>query len=249
MDKWKTARAAHIVPRAILMTRCIAMLIIGGGIVFLVIGYYPATTGDNRLSRARAYESWNGTNNYDHLSVIPDHTLPISVDTLWVRDLHDEVKQLTGRQVTLLVSDRNYLDVLVNWLAQSILYASQPVDSILIIAFDTYTYHVLQCKGFHSVYIQPQAVVNSAKPIPRKHSYLWITRLTVIRLLNYWKYNVLVIDSDAIMMRNIQPLLDRFNTSHIITSGGYFPPKLSNKWHAPTMCMGVILIKSSPATG
>ena len=225
--------------------RCIAILLIGGGIVFLVIGYYPATK-DSRI--AREYGSWNGRISYDHLSVIPDYTLPMSVDTLWVRDLRDEVKQLTGRQVTLLVSDRNYLDVLVNWLAQSILYASQSVDSILIIAFDTYTYRALQHKGFHSVYIQPQAVINS-KPIPRKKSYIWITRLTVIRLLNYWKYNVLVIDSDAVMMRNIQPVLDRFNTSDIITSGGYFPPKLSDKWNAPTICMGVILIKSSPATG
>ena len=245
MDKWKTLRDANFVSCAVLMTRYTAILIIGGGIVFFVIGYYP-TTQDNRLPRA--YGSWNGTISYDQLSVIPDHTLPISVDTLWVRDLHDEVKQLTGRQVTLLVSDRKYLDVLVNWLAHSILYASQPVDSILIIAFDTYTYHVLQRKGFHSVYIQPQTVVNS-KPTSKNLAHIWITRLTVIRLLNYWKYNVLVIDSDAVMMRNIQPLLDRFNTSDIITSGGYFPSKFSDKWNAPTMCMGVILIKSSPATG
>ena len=245
MDKWKTVRAANIISCAIMMSRCIAILLIGCGIVFLVIGYYPATK-DNRLPRE--YGSWNGRISYDHLSVIPDYTLPMSVDTLWVRYLRDEVKQLTGRQVTLLVSDRNYLDLLVNWLAHSILYASQSVDSILIIAFDTYTYRVLQNKGFHSVYIQPHSIVNS-KPTSKNLAHIWIMRLTIIRLLNYWKYNVLVIDSDAVMMRNIQPVLDRFNTSDIITSGGYFPSKFSDKWNAPTMCMGVILIKSSPATG
>ena len=248
MDKWKTARNANVIPWAILMTRCIVMLIIGGGIIFLTVDYFSTT--NNRLPRAygRADGSWNSSTSYDNLSVIPDHTLPMSVDTLWVRDLYDEVKHLTGRQVTLLVSDRKYLDVLVNWLAHSILYASQPVDSILIIAFDTFTYHVLHRKGFHSVYIQPQAVVNS-KPTSKNLAYIWITRLTVIRLLNYWNYSVLVIDSDAIMLRNIQPVLDRFNTSDIVTSGGYFPSKLHNRWNAPTMCMGVILIKSSPATG
>ena len=248
MDKWKTARAANIIPWRI--TRLIAMLIICGGIVFLIIGYYP-TTANNRLPRLlpRAYGRADGrSGSYDHLSVIPDYTLPISVNTPWVRDLYDEVKQLTGRQVTLLVSDRKYLDVLVNWLAHSILYASQPVDSILIIALDTFTYTVLRHKGFHSVYVQPHAVVNS-KPTGNTLAYIWITRLTVIRLLNYWKYNVFVIDSDAVMMRNIQPVLDRFSTSDIITSGGYFPSKLRYKWNAPTMCMGAILFKSSPATG
>jgi len=76
-----------------------------------------------------------------------------------------------------------------------------------------------------------------------------VTRLTIIRLLNYWNYSVLLFDSDAIMLRDIQPLLYKFNSSDIITSAGTFLTKLYKKWNAPTMCMGVILIKSSPATG
>ena len=223
-----------------------AILIIGCGLIlfgyFSIPGVYPL------CGFLGSCESSSSSGSHDQLSVIPDYTKPISMDTRWVRDLRHAVKQLTGRQVTLLVCDKNYLEVLVNWLIHSILYASQPAESILIVAFDSFTHRVLQSKGFHSVYIAPDAVINS-NPTSKFLAYIWVTRLTIIRMLNHWNYNVFVIDSDAIMMKNIQPLLDKLNTSDIIASGGYFPPKYHDKWNAPTMCMGTILIKSSPATG
>ena len=181
---------------------------------------------------------------------VPNYTRPITMETEWVSDLYRAVKQLQGKQVTLLVCDRGYLDVLVNWLAQAVLHASHPVDSILIIAFDTYTYHLLHHKGFHSVYIPLDTVISpEVPPSVKRLRRMWITRLTFIRLINYWGYSVLVIDTDALMIRNVQPLLDKFDTSDIIASGGSHPTGYSRKWKAPTMCMGFILIKSSPATG
>ena len=183
---------------------------------------------------------------YDNLSVMP-YTRPIATNSEWVCNLYREVKQLKGRQVTLLVCDSHYLDVLINWLAHSVLYAFHPVNRILIIAFDTFTHHVLQSKGFHSVYILPEDIVNSDQK--QNVSRVWITRTTVLRLLNYWNYSVLEFDGDAIMIKDIQPLLDKFNNSDIIASAGTFPTTLSKKWKAPTLCMGVILIKCSPAIG
>ena len=184
---------------------------------------------------------------YDNLNVMPHYTRPITTNSEWVCNLYREVKQLKGRQVTLLVCNSHYLDVLINWLAHSVLYTFQPVNSILIIAFDYFTHHVLYSKGFHSVHILPEDVANSnhTKPLNR----IWVTRMAIIRLLNYWNYSVLVLDGDAIMMKNIQPLLDKYANSDIITSGGTFPTNLRKKWNAPTLCMGVILIKSSPAIG
>ena len=183
--------------------------------------------------------------NYDQLSVAPGYSRPVTMNTTWVCDLYCEVKQLEGKQVTLLVSSKSYLGVLVNWLAQSILHASQPVNSILIIAFDSPTHQVLSYKGFHSVYISPDVVVKQRA----KFSGIWMTRLTVIRFLNYWNYSVVAFDIDALMIKNIQPLLDRFNTSDIIASGGAFPFEFSRKWNVSTMCMGAIFFKCSAATG
>ena len=229
-----------------LSSSIIVLIILSGGSLLVFIDYYSTSSRVDKLRGFLSYAGSSESNSYDQLSVIPNYTLPISMNVRWVNDLRREVEQLTGRQVTLLVCNKKYLDVLVNWLIYSILYASQPVESVLIIAIDFFSYSVLQRKGFHSVYISPAAVI---KPSFNWLSRIWMTRLTIIRLLNYWNFNVLVIDSDAIMLKNIHPLLDKFNTSDIIASSASHPRKLSKKWNAPTMCMGFMLIKSSPATG
>jgi len=60
---------------------------------------------------------------------------------------------------------------------------------------------------------------------------------------------VLVFDSDAVLLRNVQPLLNQFTESDIISSSGSYPFDVHRKWGVPTLCMGVVLIKSSPKIG
>ena len=182
------------------------------------------------------------------LTVLPSFAIPTTAETEWVRDLYHSVKQVTGKQVTLLVSDKKYLDILVNWLAHAILYAFQPVNNILIISFDAFSHLVLRRKGFRSIYVPPHSIMKSQNYTSR-FAHIWVTRLTVIRILNYWNFTVQVFDSDAIVLRNIQPLVDKFNNSDIISSAGSYPFDLHHKWAVPTLCMGVFVIKSSPATG
>ena len=184
---------------------------------------------------------------YDHLSLAPRFTLPIRMDTKWVCDLYHEVKQMQSKQLTLLICSESYLEVLVNWLAQAVLHAHYPVENILIIAFDSFTQRVMHHKGIHSVFISTDAIFNSK--VNNIANRIWMTRLTVIRLLNHWNYSVLSFDTDALMLKNVQPLLDKFSTSDIVASSGTYPFECSKKWSAPTMCMGAIFYKSSPATG
>ena len=231
-----------VLSAVIAISCCIGLFIINDDLY--TAGNYPQRTTNTNPDKV-----CESSASYDHLSVIPEYTRPIARDTEWVCNLYRVVKQFKERQVTLLVCNKNYLDVLVNWLAHSVLYALHPVDSILIIAFDSYTYHVLHSKGFHSVHISLQALSNLTTKTKDSVSNIWITRLTVTRLLNHWNYSVLVFDSDAIMIKNIQPLLDKFSNSDIVASAGSFPHDLNEKWKAPTICMGVILMKCSPATG
>ena len=185
---------------------------------------------------------------YDWLSVSPRYTRPIRMDTKWVCDLYHEVKQMQSKQLTLLICSKDYLEVLVNWLAQAVLHAHHPVDSILIIATDSFTQDVMHHKGIHSVFISVDAVVY-LKGLSRKIEPIWITKLSVIRLLNHWNYNVLAFDTDALMMKDVQPLLDKFSTSDIVSSTSKHPLECFRKWKVPTMNVGAILYKSSPATG
>ena len=226
----------------------LALLMIGVGTLLLL---YIFITNDIETRDPRAIAVQQGCVSsiiYDHLSVFPDYTLPMTMETEWVCNLHHTVKRITGRQLTLLVSDKKYLDVLVNWLVHTILHGFQSVNNILIISFDAFTHDIVNRKGFISVHIPPYTLMKSNQSANR-FAYVWITRLMVVRLLNYWNYDVLVCDSDAILLKNIYQFMNKFSDSDIIASAGKFPPKYYNKWNAPTMCMGVILLKSSPATG
>ena len=184
---------------------------------------------------------------YDWLSVSPRYTRPIRMDTKWVCDLYHEVKQMQSKQLTLLICNKDYLEVLVNWLAQAVLHAHHPVDSILIIATDSFTHQVMHHKGIHSVFISVDAVFN-VTGIGKVQS-IWMTKLAVVRLLSHWNYNVFAFDTDAVMLKNVQPLLDKFSTSDIVASTSTSPSKYYKKWKVPTMCMGAMFYKSSPATG
>ena len=80
---------------------------------------------------------------YDNLTVLPDHTRPIKADTEWICNLYRTVKQFKERQLTLLVCNKDYLHVLINWLAHAILHAHYPANGILVIAFDSFTHQVM----------------------------------------------------------------------------------------------------------
>ena len=43
--------------------------------------------------------------------------------------------------------------------------------------------------------------------------------------------------------------ISKFSGSDIIASAGSYPKDINKKWNAPTICMSVILIKCSAATG
>jgi len=185
---------------------------------------------------------------WDDYSILPSRTLPITLNTGWVKQLHQTARQLTGPQIILLLSDKRYLDVLLNWMVHVILVSPPTLKNVIVISLDTVTYQMLQQKQFHSIYVPRHYII---RPDLRstKFSHLWISRLTITRLLNSWNYNVLVFDSDAVLLRNIQPLLSQFTKSDIISSSGSYPFDVHRKWGVPTLCMGVVLIRSSPKIG
>ena len=84
----------------------------------------------------------------------------------------------------------------------------------------------------------------------KRLSYIWVTRLVVYRLINYFGHDVMGYDSDTLILRNPEGLLKdlEHKNSDIIGSAGKFPWTL---WHARgfTVCMGVVLFRSTSRTG
>ena len=177
----------------------------------------------------------------------PSLTLPVTANCSWVQDLY-QITQQAGPQITLLMCNKQYLSVVINWLAYTALQALLSVKDTVILSLDNATHQVFKQKRFNSVLV-PKDSIFLPKVSIDQHSAGWVTRLTVIRVLNSWKYSVLLIDSDALILKDIRPLFEHFQAADIIASSGTWPSDLHNKWKGPTLCMGVSFFKATKGTG
>ena len=150
------------------------------------------------------------------------------------------------KQVTVVVSNTNYTLSLLNWLVAALIKTSSPLENVIVVSLDESLQALLDKKEILSVYINPDTVINGE--MHTRASHIWITRCAVYRLLNHWGYDVMAYDTDAIVLKNLQPILDAHPESDIVASSGSYPFPLGRKWGL-TICMGVILIKSTRNTG
>lgn len=190
-------------------------------------------------------------------TIIP---LETAVQTLWASKLQDILaKRMTfqskfastdiqqqSKQVTVVFGDAKYASSLFNWLVSALVVANPPLRNIIIISLDKELQALLDAKDIPSVHVIPESV--TYRQVKRKTSQIWITRIVVYRLLNHWGYDVMAYDSDAIILRNMQDVLDTFSESDIIGSAGSYPFNLGTKW-GQTICMGAALFKSTRKTG
>lgn len=75
-----------------------------------------------------------------------------------------------------------------------------------------------------------------------------IVRLTFFRLLNHWGYDVVMYDSDAVVLKNPQPLFDANQGVELVGSAGKGPESIGHVW-GRTICTGVLLLRTSPGLG
>ena len=150
------------------------------------------------------------------------------------------------KQVTIVVSNTNYTLSLLNWLVAAQIKTSPPLENVITVSLDETLQALLERKGITSVYVNPETVVSGE--MQTKASHIWITRCAVYRLLNHWGYDAMAYDTDATVIKNLQPILEAHSDSDIVASAGSYPFQLGHKWGL-TLCMGVILIRSTINTG
>ena len=68
----------------------------------------------------------------------------------------------------------------------------------------------------------------------------------VYRLLNHWGYDVVNYDTDAILLRDMSPLLH--SGDDIVGTFGRFPTDLTKQWGI-TLCTALLVVRSSRTTG
>lgn len=170
--------------------------------------------------------------------------------TSWMRNLHHYLCSLEQdtKQIYLLTSNYEYLDVLLNWLISAVVRSNVTIGNILTISMDYSTHSTLQAKGFSSVLVTPSSLfisnINFSAPFER----VMMLRLSLMRVISHFGFNVAMIDTDAIMLRDPQPLFDAQEGIGIVGSMGTIPKDLMAEWPM-TICIGVVLVRSSERTG
>ncbi len=210
--------------------------------------------GDN----SKEYETASDSNEYKDQTVETDIQLPIRAITLpieeimtkeWYKELRHFLSLRNYDPVVLLTcSSRVFLPILLNWLAAYRLATGSDLSEILVVSTDDLTAHrSIIDKGLNSIFIKNNVdifIIN-----PRSGSdCVWMKRITVARIINHLGYDVLIIDLDAIYLKDFTTIIRKYNTSDIVGSMSKMPRTLFDLWGF-TICMGVAYFRSSPGTG
>ena len=209
---------------------------------------------DSLIAQAAREHSTNNSLMFGHgAAVRPPSSVMKSPWVSTLKNLLNEKLQLSTKQqvpsrkqVTVVVSNTNYTLSLLNWLVAALIKTSPPLENVIVVSLDETLQALLEGKEITSVYVNPEMVISGE--MQTKASHIWITRCAVYRLLNHWGYDVMAYDTDATVLKNLQPILDAHPESDIVASAGSYPFQLGHKWGL-TLCMGVILIKSTRNTG
>ena len=156
-----------------------------------------------------------------------------------------------SKQVTLVVANHAYQDVLLNWLISAVVVAKPPIENILVVALNKQLYELLQKRqvpsSYASISVPLFSILNMKYNFSSNFETTMMVRLGFMRLINWLGFDCAMYDIDAVILRNPQPLYEK-DKSDIIGSRGKFPIQLLRKWKV-TICIGVVLIRSNTRTG
>ena len=167
----------------------------------------------------------------------------------WIVPLQKFLSKLTTKHVNLCVADSKYTESLVHWLVSALVKTQPPLQNVIVISLDRVLHDYLEKRGLDSVHVDPWTVLRSDAHMHSNFSHIWATRMVFFRILNFWNYSVATFDSDALILRNPQPLFERYLTSDILGSNGIYPFGLHREWKSSTLCMGTVLFRATQGTG
>ena len=164
----------------------------------------------------------------------------------WVHELADILAKKTNKIVYLTSVDKGYFVTLLNWLVAVDLNTNIDINDIIVLSFDKTTYDILKMRSISTIYVKMEELINHHFVLAWASSsvYFWdvgITRIAVVRLMNHWGYDVSVIDLDAIPLKDISPLFEKYSDSDIVGSHSF--AKILG------ICFGFVLFRSTPRNG
>ena len=195
----------------------------------------------------------------DH-DTLPHHEYLMSSEelknTTWVADLHDYLMTLNRNvspHVNLVFADYKHRILVANWVVAATLKVEPPLHNVLVLSLDQLLCNFLVSSMLYMKH--PPDITCIAAPVDTmlssKGDNLWkasmMIRPIILRLINYWGYDVATYDSDAVVLKNPQTLFEKY-THDILSSASMWPDSQAKPWGF-TLCAGAILYRASSATG
>ena len=167
----------------------------------------------------------------------------------WIKDLHGYLSSYNyTREISVVISNAKYTDVLLNWLISAAIKSNVPAKSILIISLDTTIHGLMLAKRFCSILVPPRSLIDSHVKFSQPFDEVMMIRLAIMRIINHFGHSFVMYDTDAVLLKDPQLLYDTIPHDDIIGSVGKIPYDLAAEWGI-TICIGVVLIRSSPRVG
>lgn len=163
----------------------------------------------------------------------------------WAQDLHLFLKTADSKLITIISANFEYTQHLLNWLINACVVTKTPCKDVLVLAFDRRLYSYLMRKKISTIYINRDEFIKPGVHMHSQSSYIYLVRFAVMRVINFWGFDVLSIDLDAIILKNITTLLDKYGYEDIVGSVGHYPFDMNKKWGV-TLCMGAVLFRATP---
>ena len=186
---------------------------------------------------------------------VPFATLPLAnlLQQQWIKDLQEILTHIPRNQtVSVVTSNYKYREVLLNWLISAKTRLKPPLPFVIALSLDKETCNLLKKSNIPCIFAPTDAFFTKHEDIAVLKGAIFteilVLRVTAIRLMNHWGYNVANYDTDALILRNPDSLYSKYQDSDMVASYGIFPSELKEKWGA-TMCGGVFMIRSTSHSG
>ena len=175
--------------------------------------------------------------------------------TQWVSLLHNFLQTLdrsVSPHVNMVFGDSNHTRLLENWITAAVIRLKPPLHNVMVLSLDYSLCNQLLSRNIsHTcIPVPPQSVIVAH---PSGSDATWssamMIRQIVLRLINYWGYDVASYDADAVLLHNPQVLYDaQPNVDVFSASSMNFPRSVSDKWGF-NLCGGILMLRASPAVG
>ena len=169
----------------------------------------------------------------------------------WTAHLYQFLQSLNksiSPQVNMVFGDSDHMELVLNWIIAALVRLDPPLHNIMVLSLDQPLCDFLASKKLPvaCIAVPPESFL--ASPGPKSWGQGVKSRLVILRIINYWGYDVASYDSDTVLLRNLQPFYDSNPDVKLFAGSGTYPNTVSNQWGF-SLCTCVLLLRSHPSTG